>query len=462
MRMSDTEAIMWAVEKDPALRSDFCNLTILEERPADKRLDQTLTRALAAIPRLQQRVVSAPLRIVPPEFADDPTLDLAYHVRRMSLPWPGDMRALLDACASTAETPLDRSRPLWEFTLFEGLADGRAALLQKVHHTISDGVGALKLSLALLDLQAEPQSNDADPEPRQVATPRTGTAHVLHDSLTDAAARGGRVARGALSGAGDMLAHPTQVPGRAADAARFVSSLRRQALVANRARSDVMRDRTLRRHFEVHTLSLPAMRAAASALGGSVNDLYVTGLAAALGRYHARHDSDVAQLRLAMPISTRGRGDAGANRFVPSRVLIPIHPADDPRALLVEVRERLAATKNESALPAIDSLSGLVSGLPTSMLVRFTRSQTRTIDFTASNLRGSPIPLYLAGSRIVANYPFGPRTGTAVNVTMLGYCDELHLGINVDPAAVTDIEALLDDIREAFADLLGSGYANGR
>lgn len=103
---------MWAVEKDPALRSDFCNLTVLDRRPDDDRLHTTLERALAAIPRLRDRVVSAPLRLVPPELDEDPGFDLGYHVRRAAVPEPRDLRVLLDACAAAAEAPLDRSRPL--------------------------------------------------------------------------------------------------------------------------------------------------------------------------------------------------------------------------------------------------------------------------------------------------------------------------------------------------------------
>src|SRR6476469_9530653 len=103
--MSNAEAIMWAVEKDPALRSDFCNLMLLDHRPTDERLRQTMQRLLDAIPRLGQRVIGAPLRIVPPEFADDPTLDLAAHVRVVAVPAPGDDRAMLDLCGALAEPP---------------------------------------------------------------------------------------------------------------------------------------------------------------------------------------------------------------------------------------------------------------------------------------------------------------------------------------------------------------------
>src|SRR5262249_47987344 len=168
VRMSNAEAVMWAVEKDPALRSDFCNLTILDRRPSDERILATLDRALAGIPRLRQRVIGAPLRIVPPEFAEDPTLDVNAHVRVVAVPPPpppGDARALLGLCGALADQPLDRARPLWEFTLIDGLPDGRAALLQKVHHAITDGVGALRLSLALVDFERDPEPAEDDESP---------------------------------------------------------------------------------------------------------------------------------------------------------------------------------------------------------------------------------------------------------------------------------------------------------
>src|ERR1041384_6283459 len=190
--MSDTEAIMWAVEKDPALRSDFCNLTILEHLPDDERVGPTLERALAAIPRLGQRVVGAPLRIATPAFADDPSLDLGAHIRRVALPGKGTYRDLLDLCGALAEQPLDRARPLWEFTLIEGLEDGRAALLQKIHHTITDGVGGLRLSLAFVDFEPDPPADQpaaappASPEEtaRGPSTPLQATGSAVADATT--------------------------------------------------------------------------------------------------------------------------------------------------------------------------------------------------------------------------------------------------------------------------------------
>jgi diacylglycerol O-acyltransferase / wax synthase len=456
MRMSNTEAIMWAVEKDPALRSDFCNLTILEHSPDDDRVRHTLARAVKAIPRLGQRVINAPLRIVPPEFADDPSLDLNAHIRRVAVPGKGTNRDLLDLCGSLAEQPFDRARPLWEFTLVEGLEHGRAALLQKIHHTITDGVGGLRLSLAFIDFERDaPATEEEVVSILESDDERDTPMQAARHAVVDAASRNVEVARRVIGDATHVLSHPTEIPSRAADTARLLRSLQHQLLGTGPARSDVMGQRSLTRHFETYTLSLPAVQGAARKLGGTVNDVYVAGLALALGRYHERFGSPVDSLRLAMPISTRNRGDDAANRFVPARLVIPIQPTDDPTVLFERVRERIAATRGETAIGAAEGLAVLVTGLPTAFLVAMTRAQTRTTDFAATNLRGSPLPLYIAGAPMIANYPFGPRTGTALNATVLSYCDDLNLGLNIDPAAIKDVAAFMADIATAFDTLLG-------
>ena len=175
-----------------------------------------------------------------------------------------------------------------------------------------------------------------------------------------------------------------------------------------------MTERSLRRHFEVHHLRARPMRAAATKLGGSINDAFVTGLASALGRYHERLGSDVDELRLAMPISTRQRGDRETNSFVPARVC---SCRSSPRTMSPTSSTRCTTARGREAETAFErgrrDSPALVAGLPTSMLVAMTRSQTRTIDFAASNCAGSPVPLYLAGARIIANFPFGPRTAIA-------------------------------------------------
>ncbi|MCZ7536799.1 MAG: WS/DGAT domain-containing protein [Acidimicrobiia bacterium] len=263
----------------------------------------------------------------------------------------------------------------------------------------------------------------------------------------------------ALVGGAHLATHPAEIPAVGREAARLAASIRRQVLVAGRGRSRLLTSRSVRRRFEVRSYALAPAKSAAHALGGSVNDLFVAAVGGALGLYHDRMGHPCDALRMGMPVNLRERDDDGvgvANRFGPVRVVVPVSPKD-PSARFHAVRDCLAATRNEPALGIVEELAGLVSGLPTSALVALTRSQARTIDFITSNLRGSPVPLYLAGRRILASYPFGPRTASAVNVTLMSLVDEMHLGINLDPAAFTDVTLLLDCLDESFGALLDLG-----
>ena len=468
MRMSDAEAIMWTVEKDPALRVDFTNVTILEHAPDARRVRAKVEQAVEEIPRLSHRVVTPPLRLAPPEWRPDHDLDLDYHVRTVGVPAPGGLRQLLDLAGTVAAAPLDRSRPLWEFTLVEGLEGGRAALLQKVHHTITDGVGGVRLSMSLLDLEPDPPEPPA-PSPvqriaaealagelaQEAADPvnRTTPAEVLGEAVTYALGQQLRRARGGLEAAVRTLASPDAARRGIANVTGLAGSVRRQLLVTEPSRSDLLRARSLGNRFEAYQAPLSTAKAVSQALGGSVNDVYVTGVAGAMGLYHERMGVPCEELRMAMPISTRTEGEETANSFTPSRVLVPVQPKD-PVARFNVVRERLAETRNEPAVTAAGSLAGLLTLLPTSVLVAVTRSQGRTIDFATSNLRGSPVDLYLAGAPIEANFPMGPRAGCGVNVTLLSYRDSLDMGLNIDPAAVSDPATLLDCFDESFGALL--------
>jgi hypothetical protein len=232
--------------------------------------------------------------------------------------------------------------------------------------------------------------------------------------------------------------------------------LRRQVLITDRGHSEMFRTRSLSRRYDALALELDPLRRAGKAHGASVNDVFVTGVARALGQFHCEFGETVTALRMAMPVSTRDRGDFAANRFAPSRVLVPI-PDTNAADHLAQVHEALHTIRSEPAIDAADLLAALAGGVPTSALVSLFRAQTRTIDFATSNLRGSPVDLYLGGGRIEASYPMGPRAGVPVNVTMMSYCGEVHLGIHSDPAAVIDPDLFLDCLRDAFTDLAGLG-----
>ncbi len=456
-RMSDVEALMWAVEQDPTLRSDFCNLTIVDTPIDFERMRSRIPSIVRAVSKLGQRVIEAPFRLTSPEWVTS-DVDVSYHLQRATVPAPGGERELLDACAAIADQPFDRTRPLWQFIIFDGLANGGGAMLQKVHHTITDGVGGLKLSLQVVDFEADPptvipDADEAETAISVAAEPTTPSVlSAARTAIGDAATRTVGAATQALASTGRVMSDPLGTPGRVGDAIALVGSLRRQVLITEGAKSDLIDDRCLERRFALERLAMQPAVARAKELGGSLNDLFVTVIADALGRYHRALGSDIQELRMAMPINTRARGEESSNHFAPSRVLIPI-AATSTTALFQAIQQRLAVAKHEPALDATNGLAGVAVNFPTSMLTAAARNQTRTIDFATSNLRGSPVPLFLAGSRIVGNFPLGPRTGCALNISMMSYCDELNIGCNLDPAAITDPDLLLESIRDAFNEL---------
>jgi diacylglycerol O-acyltransferase len=452
--MSDAEALMWTLEKDPVLRSSFLQLTILDRPPDLDRLRRRMDRATRVIPRLRERVVSGPARIGPPRWSTDPTFDLAYHVRHLAVPPPGTLRQLLDLAAAVYDAPFDRARPLWEMAVVEGLEGGRAALLVKMHHTITDGVGGVRLSMEFLDLArdaAEPPPVPAPaptPAPRGLALVGAAAGHLARRQLG--------AARRLVAGGLGLASHPDRLPRLAAEAAATAASVARQALVTDPARSPLWRGRATGSHrFEALGFDLDAVRRAAKALGGTVNDLFVTAVAGGAGAYHARAGEPVAELRMAMPINRRDDRSAGGNAFSPSRVVVPV--AGDAVARFAAVRDRLGRVKREPALRVAEGVAGALNVLPVSLLVRLARQQAATVDFATSNLRGAPFDLYIAGAEVLANHPMGPTAGVAFNATVMSYRDRFDVGLNTDAGAVDDPELLARCIADAFDELLAYG-----
>lgn len=453
-RMTDVEALMWNLEKDPHLSASIANVTILDQAPDQRRLRARLEQAVQMVPRLHQRVVPALGRLAPPEWRHDTDFDLDYHLRAVALPTPGTMRQLLDLAASIANSPFDRTRPLWEFVVVEGLEGGRAAMVQKLHHAITDGEGGIRMSEQFIDLERDATEPIAVRRPPPV-TVDASLVDTTVDTLTHNLRRGLGIARRGVETAAGALQHPSRVATLASDGAELARSAARQLAVTDHARSPLWTERSLRRHIEVLHVPFDDAKAAAKALGGSLNDLFVAAAAGGAGAVHRAAGLPVAELRISMPVSTRKDGSAGGNAFTPTRVLVPVD-VEDPVERFGAVRERLAATKGERALSIIDGFAGVANLLPTSLLVRVARQQVETVDFAVSNVRGAPFPLFIGGARIEATYPVGPTGGTAWNLTLMSYDGMLDMGLNADVGAVGDPVGLRAAIEAEFAALLAA------
>lgn len=449
-RMTDVEAFMWNVEKDPHLDPTFGSVTLLDRPPDLPRLRRRLARMVERIPRLRQRVVPSLGRLAPPEWRDDPDFDLDYHLRHLALPPPGSQRQLLDLATRLVQDPLDRTRPLWEFVVIEGLADGRAAMLQKMHHTVTDGEGGVRMSEQFIDLVRD--APDV-PEPVEPGPPAALTRSYLEVAGDALGYTWRRTIGSAQRAAGEVITHPGRVVGLPGDTLELLRSAMRQLTVTDRAHSPLWTTRSLRRRLEVLEVPFDDARRAGKALGGSLNDVLVTAVAGGAGAYHRRLGAPVDVLRMAMPVSTRTDRSAGGNAFVPTRVLVPAG-IEDPVERFRATSALLERTKHERIIGAAGQLAALVNLLPTSVATRIMREQARTIDFATSNVRAAPVELFIAGARIEANYPIGPLSNTAFNLTMMSYRGNLDMGLHVDVGAVPEPGLLRDCILAAFEELL--------
>lgn len=451
-KMSDAEGLMWRLEKDPHLSSTFANVTLLDRAPDFDRLLRRLDRAVHVIPRLRQRVQPVPANLSAPTWVDDPNFDIRNHVRHVALPKPGTLRQLLDlACLLTADS-FDRTRPLWQFWVIDGLRGGKSALLQKMHHTIVDGEGGVRLSLQFLDFErdaAEPPPLD----PHELATAAEAPSEppptdMLRDLLTGSL----RMPIGLMRQIKDLLSDPTGIPEAGSAAADTVRGIMQQLGDTESAKSPLWTARSLHRRMEVLRAPFDPTRQAAKRLGGTLNTAFLTAAAEAAGRYHREMGSPVEGLRASMAISTR-TDDSGANAFSLARMVVPT--GDMPIAeRFTAIQQASEQARGSSAGGSLDAIATVASTLPTSVITRIARQQAQTVDFATSNVRGAPIPLYLAGAQIVENYPVGPLAGVAFNLTLLSYNHSLDMGVNIDSAAVTEPELLRRCLEGAFTALL--------
>jgi len=435
--MSDFESLMWTLDGDARLSSTVGNLTLLDRVPDRDRLRARIAAAAVAVPRLRQRVQPNPLGLGTPIWVDDDAFELDRHLRWEHLGPNAGQRRLLDRAMELMTAPFDRHRPLWEFVVFSGLTRGRAAMLQRIHHTLTDGEGGLRISMEFIDFE-----RDA-PWSAPISSPSGNPPWSAQDGLR----RWVRDTAVAVADAGGSLVRPmaTLRPGALVEMAR---STARQANFTEHARSPLWTQRSLDRHLDLLSIPLADLRSVADRLGGTVNDVFVTVGAHASADLHHRAGIEVEHLRMAMPVSTRRSGNIG-NHFSPSQSLVPtglMSFADR----FAEIHTVLSATKGETAIDATELLAGAANLIPPPLLRAAGTRLASTVDFVTSNLKASPVDVYLGGAHMTGNHPIGPLANTAWNMTAMSYIGQMCIGIVSDTAAVVDPDELTDALRRAF------------
>jgi diacylglycerol O-acyltransferase len=337
----------------------------------------------------------------------------------------------------------DKDRPLWELHRVEGLEEGRTAIVIKLHHAVSDGVGLVRMTSSLVERSREP-----DPSRRRKGAsvldeaaemPRSPFEESLAALRHRAEANLDRTSRaaGALGrGLRGLLQDPV---GTLGSAAKVGSSIARTLRPVSEPMSPLMRGRSLALHFDAFALPLDGLKLASKAVGGTLNDAFVAAVTGGLRRYHEHHGRPVAELRMTMPINLREgeRGDRAGNQFAPARFAVPVSTAD-PVERMQRIRSGVSEQRAEPSLSIFEDVAAVLGRLPQSLAVSLFGSMLKSIDFVTSNVPGPPFTVYSGGARVESMFGFGPLSGAAANVTLFSYDGQVQIAINSDAAAIPD------------------------
>lgn len=453
-QVSPFDALMIESEDEPRARSSIVVIFALAASPDWRRLQASFERASRLTVRLRQRAVFPTVALGPPRWVVDPDFDLSYHLRRARLPEPGDHRALLDWVTPLLMNPLDRGRPLWEAHLVEGLQRGMAAVVMKFNHSLFDGIGAIKAMGELFDLEADqppapmpPVPVPSDVEPGDVLREDLRALPVV---LSSAAAGGLRQGAAGLLGA---VRRPTQAAGRLGARLGAVGA----ALGPGPApRSSLMGGRSTSRRLFTLDVGLDELKRAGKAVGGTLNDAYLAAVTGAVSRYHGALGVDLTQFPMAIPVNLRSPDDPHTrNRWAGVRIAAPAGEAD-PRRRMSRIGGMVARARRQAELDALALVLPVAWRLPRPILAGLA-GRAISSDVQASNIPGWSVPLYLAGTEVRACYPFGPLPGVAMMVVLISACGTCYVGVNYDPAAVTEAALMQSSFRESFDEVLEVG-----
>ena len=455
-QLTGWDAATWRTAAgDPTLRSTVVAVALLDSTPSWKRLRARIDRLTRMVPVLRQRPVRGTFGVVSPRLAVDPDFDLDLHLHRMRLPGKGSWAGLLAEARRLSLSDFDHHRPLWEMELVEGLPGKRSAVLLKLHHSIADGQATVLIGLSLFELGPEPNPDEPPPPPAPEPaepSPFEVSAADIGDNVRRGVAAAERAA-GIVAGlARGTLSDPV---GTWSAALGTLASVGRFAAVPDGPLSPLMVGRGTTYRFGAFDLPFAALRAAAKQRDRSVNDAFMAAVGLGLERYHVRHGEIADELRFNVPISLRG--DAGdtsgqaANAVTIARFAMPVAGLTVGERM-DEAHDLVERWRDEPALRLADPLAEISWLIPVPVLAQAAQAS----DVTTSNVPGPPIPLYLAGARVVGLYPLVATIGAAVNVTMVTYDGEAFIGVSADDRAVPDLPALLEDLRGGFAEVIGA------
>jgi WS/DGAT/MGAT family acyltransferase len=419
----------------------------------DELLDSIESR-LHLVPRYRQKLKFPRLEMGRPFWIDDPRFNIEYHVRFSALPPPGDEEQLRRMLGRIYSQRLDRSKPLWELWVVQGLDDGRFALITKTHHAMVDGVAGIDIATVLFDASPEPPEGGGADGP-WIPSPEPSQAELVAEGVKDA------------------VKTPAELAGRLLGAAQSPGDTARSALEAAEAIGEVAwaglnpapetpLNVPIGPHRRIHWVKsrLDDFKAIKNALGGTVNDVVIAVVSGALRRWLRSRGvrTEGLELRALVPVSIRTDDQHGSlgNRIAAMRGPLPVYVADPVERLRI-VAEAMTGLKESKQALGAEVLAGLQGFAPPTILAQASRLNfsTRLFNLIVTNVPGPQFPLYMLGRKLEEIVPiaFLPEDH-AMAVAVLSYDGGVDFGILGDYDALSDIAEFGEFIEQSLDELL--------
>jgi len=408
---------------------------------------------LSLVPRFRQKLAVPPIEAGRPLWVDDPSFNLSYHVRHTALPDPGDEGQLQRLAGRVFSQQLDRSKPLWELWLVQGLERNRFALLSKTHHSMVDGVSGVDISTVLFDVKPVPEPAPAEEEWRPGPVP----------SGPELVARGVAGVATAPLKLAERLATAVRHPeATARNLAQAVEALGEVAWAMADPAPEVPLNTEIGSHrrFVWVRSELRTFKRIKDALGGTVNDVVLTVVSGALRRWLLERGikTEGLELRALVPVSIRAADEHGrlGNRIAAMRGPLPVYAADPVTRLEIVSRSMEDLKQSKQALGA-EVISRFNDFAPPTLLAQASRINfsTRLFNLIVTNVPGPQIPLYLLGRELQDLFPvaFLPEDH-ALAVAIMSYNGRVNFGLLADYDALPDVDEIAAGISESLEELM--------
>ena len=430
---------------------------VLMEGPVPSREEFTrhIESRLHLVPRYRQKLAFPRFEMGRPFWVDDPRFNIDYHVRHTALPAPGSMEQLRGIAGRIFSQRLDRSKPLWELWLVQGLANGGFALVSKTHHALVDGISGVDIATVLFDLSPTPPQQP-DPEP-WVPEQEPSQAELVAEGIKDLMRAPGMVAGEAAK----ALRDPAATVERAREAAEGVGEV---AWAGLNPAPDVPLNVEIGPHRRIVWLQceLADFKAVKDQLGGTVNDAFLAVVAGGLGKWLRTRGvrTEGLELRGLVPVSIRAKDEHHAlgNRIAAVRGPLPVY-AQDPVERLRIVRQSMKDVKESKLALGAEVISGLEDFAPPTLLAQASRLNfsTRLFNLLVTNVPGPQFPLYMMGREMQEIVPvaFLPENH-ALAIAAMSYNGKLDFGLLADYDAIPDLERMAEFFEESLEELLKS------